>query len=115
MINPDQRETAASAVGAPLDCGAGRPVPERAVAVVAECEACFTPDVCQLRGTCDHYRAELLRIAARAQPQQVPNEHGHMLTTQALWGMYVEDIEPPNAELTSQQRESKGKTDEHHD
>jgi hypothetical protein len=37
----------------------------RAVATVSECEACFTPDVCQLRGTCDHYRAELLRIAAR--------------------------------------------------
>jgi hypothetical protein len=38
--------------------------PKRAVAVVTECEACFTPDVCQLRGTCDHYRAELLRVAA---------------------------------------------------
>jgi len=31
-------------------------------------------------------------------PPQVPNEHGHLLTTQALWGMYVEDHEPPNAE-----------------
>ena len=40
--------------------------PERAVATVTECEACFTPDVCQLRGTCDHYRAELLRVAAHA-------------------------------------------------
>jgi len=33
------------------------------VATVTECEACFTPDVCQLRGTCDHYSAERLRIA----------------------------------------------------
>ena len=33
------------------------------VAHVSECEACFTPDVCQLRGTCDHYSAERLRVA----------------------------------------------------
>jgi hypothetical protein len=33
------------------------------VATVTECEACMTPDVCQLRGTCDHYAAERLRIA----------------------------------------------------
>jgi hypothetical protein len=90
MMNP----TAAGE--APVDQGVGRLEPERAVAVVTECEACFTPGVCQLRGTCDHYRAELLRIAAHALPQQVPNEHGHLLTTQALWGMYVEDSEPPN-------------------
>lgn len=42
------------------------------VATVTECEACFTPDVCQLRGTCDHYSAERLRVAAaqaeRAEP-----------------------------------------------
>jgi hypothetical protein len=29
MTKPDQRETAAHAVGSPLDCGVGRPVPER--------------------------------------------------------------------------------------
>lgn len=56
------------AVGARVDRGVRRLVPERAVAVVTECEACFTPDVCQLRGTCDHYRAELLRVAARVPP-----------------------------------------------
>ena len=39
------------------------PRPSEAVATVTECEACFTPDVCQLRGTCDHYSAERLRIA----------------------------------------------------
>lgn len=33
------------------------------VAVITECEACFTPDVCQLRGTCDHYSAEQVRVA----------------------------------------------------
>ena len=33
------------------------------VAHVSECEACFTPDMCQLRGTCDHYSAERLRVA----------------------------------------------------
>ena len=40
-----------------LTCG------RQAVATVTECEACMTPDVCQLRGTCDHYAAEKLRIA----------------------------------------------------
>lgn len=34
-----------------------------AVAHVSECEACFTPVVCQLRGTCDHYAAGRLRVA----------------------------------------------------
>ena len=34
------------------------------------------------------------RLACRGLPQQVPNEHGHLLTTQALWDMYVEDGEP---------------------
>lgn len=53
----------------PVERPVGRPEPERAVATVTECEACFTPDVCQLRGTCDHYRAELLRVAARARPK----------------------------------------------
>ena len=33
------------------------------VATVTECEACFTPDVCRLRGTCDHYSAQKLRVA----------------------------------------------------
>lgn len=33
------------------------------VAVITECEACFTPDVCQLRGTCDHYSTDWLRVA----------------------------------------------------
>jgi len=81
----------------PVERIVGRPVEQRAtVATVTECEACFTPDVCRLRGTCDHYRAELLRIAARELPPQVPNEHGHLLTTEALWGMYIEDGEPPN-------------------
>ena len=30
MNEPDRSETAAPAVGTPLDCGVGRPVPERA-------------------------------------------------------------------------------------
>ena len=43
---------------------AEQPQPEaQPVAVVTECEACFTPDVCQLRGTCDYYSAEWLRVA----------------------------------------------------
>ena len=33
------------------------------VATVTECEACFTPDVCRLRGACDHYSAQKLRVA----------------------------------------------------
>lgn len=40
------------------------PQPEaQPVAVVTECEACFTPDVCQLRGKCDHYSTDWLRVA----------------------------------------------------
>lgn len=42
---------------------AAQPVQEP-VATVTECEACFTPDVCQLRGKCDYYAASQLRIAA---------------------------------------------------
>lgn len=42
------------------------------VASVTECEACFTPDVCQLRGTCDHYAAERLRVAAPPQREREP-------------------------------------------
>ena len=41
------------------------------VACVTECEACFTPDACQLRGTCDHYAASKLRIAPAA-PAPLP-------------------------------------------
>lgn len=96
--------TAPTAGHGPVDRPVGRPVEQRAVAVVTECEACFTPDVCQLRGTCDHYRAELLRIAARECPPQEPNPYAHLLTTEALWGLYVEDGEPPNVEVTGPRR-----------
>ena len=41
---------------------------EPAVAVISECEACFTPDVCQLRGKCDYYAADRLRVAAAPTP-----------------------------------------------
>ena len=41
---------------------------------VTECEACFTPDVCQLRGTCDHYSAQKLRVAAQPAQPTVPAE-----------------------------------------
>jgi hypothetical protein len=47
---------------------AAQPAPDAPVATISECEACFTPDACQLRGTCDHYSAERLRIAKRAAP-----------------------------------------------
>lgn len=40
------------------------------VATVSECEACFTPDVCRLRGTCDHYAASKLRVAPAASGEQ---------------------------------------------
>lgn len=43
-----------------------------AVACVTECEACFTPDACQLRGKCDHYSAEQLRVAKNAAPSVAP-------------------------------------------
>lgn len=47
------------------------PQPEaQPVAVVTECEACFTPDVCQLRGKCDHYSTDWLRVALAAEQPQ---------------------------------------------
>jgi hypothetical protein len=49
------------------------PQPEaQPVAVVTECEACFTPDVCQLRGKCDHYSTDWLRVAP---PPSAPCPH----------------------------------------
>ena len=36
------------------------------------------------------------RIVVQSLPPQLPNEHGHVLTTEALWEMYVEDPETPD-------------------
>lgn len=44
------------------------------VATVTECEACFTPDVCQLRGTCDYYTASQMRIATPPQSKPLTEE-----------------------------------------
>jgi hypothetical protein len=44
--------------------------PVREPATITECEACFTPDVCQLRGTCDYYSAERIRVAASPAPDR---------------------------------------------
>lgn len=41
MTKPDQRETAAPAVGTPLDCAVGRPAPERKERPPAELQCCF--------------------------------------------------------------------------
>lgn len=50
-----------------LEARATPPTPAQPpVAVVTECEACFTPDVCQLRGKCDHYSTDWLRVAPPA-------------------------------------------------
>ena len=54
------------------------PAAEPVVATVTECEACFTPDVCQLRGTCDHYAAEKLRV--KAAPGATPAQSREPLT-----------------------------------
>ena len=49
-------------------------------------------------GWCYMFRNEPHEVCMKhtGLPAQIPNEHGHLLTTQALWGMYVEDSEPPN-------------------
>ena len=63
------------------------------VASVTECEACFTPDVCQLRGTCDHYAAERLRVAAPPQrePDVPETNFGNMAAAEPVaWGRVVE-------------------------
>lgn len=74
------------------------------VATVTECEACFTPDVCQLRGTCDHYAASQLRIAAPpqrpAEPVQEPVAwrwgYRSITTGEMDWRGYVEVAAHPN-------------------
>ena len=57
-----------------LDAKLGELEQVEPVASVTECEACFTPDVCQLRGTCDHYAAERLRVAAPPQREPLTDE-----------------------------------------
>ena len=64
------------------DAAVPAPAQPAEMATVTECEACFTPDVCQLRGTCDHYSAERLRVtkAAPVPPAQaVPLTEEQML------------------------------------
>ena len=41
------------------------------VATITECEACFTPDVCRLRGTCDYYDAKKVRVVALATDEEL--------------------------------------------
>ncbi len=50
----------------PLRDAQDMPALPEPVAIVTECEACFTPDVCGLRGKCDHYAATQLRIERRS-------------------------------------------------
>lgn len=73
------------------------------VATITECEACFTPDVCRLRGKCDHYSAEQVRVAA--QPQQAADELGWLIEMQfgdgLLWwsGCFDDDGTYPPSRL----------------
>ena len=53
-----------------IEDGAANEPQGEPVAAVTECEACFTPDVCQLRGKCDHYAASQLRVTKQAHPPQ---------------------------------------------
>ena len=97
------------AVGSPVERGVGRLVPERASACgLTECHGkpmcprCVRmadmDALCALLPEGVHWgdplTPELLRTLL---PKQIPNEFGHLLTPQALWGLYVEDSEPPNA------------------
>lgn len=59
---------------------------------MTECEACFTPDVCQLRGKCDHYSAEWLRVAAPPPPAPQP---------EAPSGWRMVPVEPTKAMLAA--------------
>ena len=72
---------------------AEQPQPEaQPVAVVTECEACFTPDVCQLRGTCDYYSAEWLRVAP---PPAAPEPEAPFDGT--AWARQFAAFDPPAA------------------
>ena len=75
------------------------------VACVTECEACFTPDACQLRGTCDHYAASKLRIAPTAQPAPLPAPANHPDLRQcALWTVDAYNSKRPDYLLRSIQK-----------
>jgi len=59
----------------PLYAAPVQPVPAAQAeqpATITECEACFTPDVCQLRGKCDHYAAERIRVQKAERPAKPP-------------------------------------------
>ena len=81
-----QTSLAITALRAALAAAVAEPV-----ASVTECEACFTPDVCQLRGTCDHYAAERLRVAAP--PQREP------LTEEEIDELAMDEDGLPNSHL----------------
>lgn len=68
------------------------------VATVSECEACFTPDACRLRGTCDHYAASKLRIAAAPSPAEVPMPEPVAWMWQTVKGTCLSLTEPADYE-----------------
>lgn len=68
------------------------PQPEaQPVAVVTECEACFTPDVCQLRGKCDHYSTDWLRVA----PPPAAPEPSEAEFDGLEWARKFAEFDPP--------------------
>lgn len=89
------------------------------VACVTECEACFTPDACQLRGKCDHYAAEQLRVkkaplyaapvaAPVAQPPEPDMRHpkiqrliGAKARCEIELGLVEQLVEDPSFDATS--------------
>ena len=102
-------EQTTNAGDGPVERSVGRPVEQRAdlAAKMRQARALhdlvltlglrpgserFANDVSRETAIMDAEIAALLREL----PAQVPNEHGHLLTTGALWGMYIEDGEPPN-------------------
>lgn len=61
------------------------------VACITECEACLTPDACRLRGKCDHYAAEQLRVSKPAAPRTMIED--------VIVGLANEAIKTPDASI----------------
>lgn len=86
----------------PVERMVGRLEPERTNARTHGC-AMTNPNNCaecgrsrnQQGGWCYMFRDEPHEVCMKhtALPAQIPNEFGRLLTTQALWGLYVEDGE----------------------
>ena len=83
-------KTTEPAVGSQVERGVGRLRPKRASACgLTECQG--KPECARCRRMAD------IDALCDLLPPQISNDFGHLLTPEALWGLYVDDGKPPNA------------------